>query len=386
MPLEPQAPYISTVEAAKRHHLTHDHVGLLCRKAKVQGRLLGRQWYVNEDSLVEYLKKSEEERQARKVALSKQWRTAWTAAFLGLTVFASSFNYASADLISKPRVAQARDVAKPISLTAIVTKVGEIRNQIPVPTLPTPKEVHVEQAVVNIDKDPAFLSNLITGLLVVGEGVAKTFEQARPDTLRVVYAEDFKPEESQPIEPLSMFFTAAAVNTGAVAATLVAPDVSYEAPHIEPIVTAENLLVGTMLANETLHGINTEMFALYARGLNSFVEILAFDVEAGSHVWSKTFGAFGERYVADLARLNEAQVDFYFAASELLEEQYNSLADAIEDTQVSNSAISVASTNFAPTLTMPGEKQVAAVWDGWIDFLADTFFTHKTGGTETCVT
>ncbi len=94
-------------------------------------------------------------------------------------------------------------------------------------------------------------------------------------------------------------------------------------------------------------------------------------------MWGKTFGMFGERFVSDLARLNDAQVDFYFAAADSLQEKYNSLADAVEESQMSDSSISVASSNFAPTFTIPGKAQVANVWDGLVSFLAETLFTPK---------
>ncbi len=90
MPIEPNPPYISSKIASKKFGITNDHIGLLCRRGKITGLLWGRVWYVNEDSLDEYLKKSLELKEARKQMLSKQWKTAWTAAFLGLLLIGST--------------------------------------------------------------------------------------------------------------------------------------------------------------------------------------------------------------------------------------------------------------------------------------------------------
>ena len=459
MPIEPQAPYISTTEAAKRHHVTHDHVGLLCRRGKVQGMLLGRQWYVNEHSLIEYLKKSSEEKELRKQALSKQWRGAWTAAFVGLSLFAMTAQPAAADYVStRPHVAT---VNEPIatSLSSVTKVVGEIQKQIPAPNIPAqpiglPNLVTQENSFV-------FFKNLHQGVLVVAEAFGVGEDDAT--TFHITYAKDVEPESvaktesittvltaavanvkdttralpvptlsqtavaenfvtgeniargiyiaadaladmlakvapksvapsaptlssetaaievtSETYEPLSMLFTAAATNAGAAAHMLPAPNLSYELPQVEPLLTSENVFAGIVVANETLSSINENMFALYASSVAQVARVAAFDTDALAHVWGKTFGAFGERFVGDMARLNDAQVNFYVAAARTLEDQYNSFADAVEDTQTFDTSISVASVNLVPTLTIPGKSQLASVWDGLVDFLAQTFFTPKT--------
>ncbi|MES2007222.1 MAG: hypothetical protein V4436_03925, partial [Patescibacteria group bacterium] len=351
MPIEPQAPYISSKEASKKYGLTHDHIGLLCRQGKIQGLLWGRMWFISEPSLVSYIQKNSELKEARKEALSKQWRTAWTAAFIGFSLYACSANYAAADFISMPpRVAAAPQAAPSVSLTAIALKVGEIKNQIPTPKLPVAPVV--ASLEVEEQHDSMFFSHVGEGLYIVGEAVAKTFELKPAETFHVVYAKEFEPEvevkeplsalltsavvrakvathalpvlevaytvsaeapvftvknilsglemvrenlniksfplidttphvktvsavtsveqtEVASFEPLSMFFTAAAINASAVAATLPPPLTSYEAPKVEQTLTAENFLAGTMFANETLHRVNDNMLALYVRSFNS---------------------------------------------------------------------------------------------------------------------
>ncbi len=49
--------YISTRRAGKEHNYHSDYIGQLIRGGKVEGRKVGRAWYVREDSLTTYLGK-----------------------------------------------------------------------------------------------------------------------------------------------------------------------------------------------------------------------------------------------------------------------------------------------------------------------------------------
>ncbi len=44
--------YVKASVLAKRYHYTTDYIGQLCRQLKVDAQLVGRAWYVNEDSLL----------------------------------------------------------------------------------------------------------------------------------------------------------------------------------------------------------------------------------------------------------------------------------------------------------------------------------------------
>lgn len=76
-PVEPTHPYISSTEASKRYGITGDHVGLLCRRGKVRAVLVGRMWFVEEDSLTEYLDAVKKKREERHTQLSKEFSKTW---------------------------------------------------------------------------------------------------------------------------------------------------------------------------------------------------------------------------------------------------------------------------------------------------------------------
>lgn len=54
--------YISTRRAAKEHKYSSDYIGQLIRGKKVIGHKVGRSWYVDEDSLADYLGKEGKEK------------------------------------------------------------------------------------------------------------------------------------------------------------------------------------------------------------------------------------------------------------------------------------------------------------------------------------
>src|SRR3989344_8151490 len=47
--------YISANEAAVSSDLTRDYIARLCREEKVKGRQIGKNWYVNQESLASFL-------------------------------------------------------------------------------------------------------------------------------------------------------------------------------------------------------------------------------------------------------------------------------------------------------------------------------------------
>jgi hypothetical protein len=65
-------PLISSTVASSRFGVTNDYVTLLCRQKKVKGSLLGRMWYVDVESLEQFLKQSKAERLAQRQKLSDQ--------------------------------------------------------------------------------------------------------------------------------------------------------------------------------------------------------------------------------------------------------------------------------------------------------------------------
>jgi len=51
--------YIASKKAAKMVSYTNDYVGQLCREGRVKCRRIGREWYVNENSLLEHKKNNQ---------------------------------------------------------------------------------------------------------------------------------------------------------------------------------------------------------------------------------------------------------------------------------------------------------------------------------------
>ena len=46
--------FVKATALAKKYHYTTDYIGQLCRKDKVEAKLIGRAWFVNEDSLINH--------------------------------------------------------------------------------------------------------------------------------------------------------------------------------------------------------------------------------------------------------------------------------------------------------------------------------------------
>src|SRR5690242_6326384 len=65
---------LTSVEAAELFGVTNDYITQLCRKGKVEGRLLGRSWVVGEDSLRAYLADSRSRRLVQREYLSRSFK------------------------------------------------------------------------------------------------------------------------------------------------------------------------------------------------------------------------------------------------------------------------------------------------------------------------
>ena len=57
--------YISSRRAAEIAKYSNDYVGQLCRGGKVTARMMGRTWFVDQESILEHKRTSEEAFQAR---------------------------------------------------------------------------------------------------------------------------------------------------------------------------------------------------------------------------------------------------------------------------------------------------------------------------------
>ncbi len=72
--------YISSRRAAEMSKYSNDYIGQLCRGGKVSARMIGRTWFVDQESLLEHKKTSEEAFQARcKIASRDQQKSFATA-------------------------------------------------------------------------------------------------------------------------------------------------------------------------------------------------------------------------------------------------------------------------------------------------------------------
>lgn len=326
MPIEPQKPYISSKQAAKKFGLTSDHIGLLCRRGKVQALLWGRVWYVSEPSLNSYARKNSEVKELRKRELSKQWRAAWTAAILAL-LFCGVAPQASADYVTV-RV-EPLYIADPTD--SLQDKIKSALQNFEMPAVRPPQlQASVAQVAISV---PAHLFPdvgplLYQGVLELGDITASVIEAGQAP----VYVTYITPPQE---------------DTSAYLAALVE-------------------------ANSFLSDTNEAMFGLYAQSLASVGAAVRFDAEQFVYVWDKTFGAFGKYFVQDLSRLNDIQVSFYFAAAQKIELAYAAFADHADATLTLDSSISVASVSLAP-ITLPGGEIVSDIVDGFKYFAADLF-------------
>ncbi len=326
MPIEPQKPYISSKQAAKKFGLTSDHIGLLCRRGKVQALLWGRVWYVSEPSLNLYAKKNSEVKELRKRELSKQWRAAWTAAILAL-LFCG--------------------VAPQVSADYVTVRVEPLYSAGPADSLQ--------------DKITSALQNF-------------EVPAVHPPQLQASVAQAFVPTPTLALSDLGSLLYQGVLELGDITASVVeagqAPVyVTYITP---PQEDASAYLAALVEANSFLSDTNEAMFGLYAQSLAGVGAAVRFDAEQFVYVWDKTFGAFGEYFVQDLSRLNDMQVSFYFAAAHKIELAYAAFADYADAALTLDSSISVASVSLAP-IALPGGEVVSDIVDGLKYFAADLF-------------
>ena len=64
--------YISASSAAETSDLTRDYVARLCREGKVSGHRIGKNWYVNQESLSSFLLKQNYQKAARREELVRE--------------------------------------------------------------------------------------------------------------------------------------------------------------------------------------------------------------------------------------------------------------------------------------------------------------------------
>src|SRR3569623_871004 len=345
MPVEPQKPYISSKEAARKYDLTYDHIGLLCRRGKIQGLLWGRIWYVSEPSLEDYLKKNLEVKEARKQALSKQWRAAWTAAFLGFVIYSACAGNASADYVTPPPRLNPPPSPLQISVATISAAVGEIEKGVPMPALPQlAAPAPTASPVKPASRGLSFAAYVGEVAVQLAETLADMFApQGAP--VRVVYAKEYVPEAAAQNQ-FANVLDSIKENVAALA-TAPAPDLSYTPAQTAPLFTQENLLAGTEAANGAIGGFNDALFGAYALSISTVAEVAKFDAAQAGFVYDRIFGEFGRQYVSDLTKLNDAQVGFYVSSANALDPGYNTLADALDRAPRLDSSISVVSANYA---------------------------------------
>ena len=64
--------FVAAADAAATFVFTRDYIAILCRTEKVRGRLIGRNWYVDENSLKSFLVNQEHARAKRRIELAAQ--------------------------------------------------------------------------------------------------------------------------------------------------------------------------------------------------------------------------------------------------------------------------------------------------------------------------
>src|SRR4051812_29559995 len=64
--------YVAAAEAGAQVNLSRDYIAKLCREGKVRGRRIGKNWFVEIDSLSNFLGQNAEEKNSRNEKLSEQ--------------------------------------------------------------------------------------------------------------------------------------------------------------------------------------------------------------------------------------------------------------------------------------------------------------------------
>ncbi|MBI2610881.1 excisionase family DNA-binding protein [Candidatus Kaiserbacteria bacterium] len=73
------ARYISATEAAELANLSRDYVARLCKEGRLSGKRVGKHWYVNRDSLQEFVLRQEHARAKRRDELTRERREEYRA-------------------------------------------------------------------------------------------------------------------------------------------------------------------------------------------------------------------------------------------------------------------------------------------------------------------
>jgi hypothetical protein len=90
MSLENQKIRITSAAASSRFGVTNDYVTLLCRQKKIDGVLIGRDWFVDPESLAAFLKKTEAEKKNQREALAEKLRQEYKKSSQAITSAASA--------------------------------------------------------------------------------------------------------------------------------------------------------------------------------------------------------------------------------------------------------------------------------------------------------
>ncbi len=324
MPQEPQAPFISSTEAAKRFNLTNDHIGLLCRKQKVQGTLLGRLWYVSEPSLAAYIQKNAEVQATRRKALSQQLRTMRVVGLLALSLFVYSGGEAKAQVPAGPQLHVEQIIPEPVAPepTLIEKSVVQIKNSFTsIPPIKPIAAAALAPQVPEVRTGQSFAAAVVDGAQGVGEtlGAIKIpnifAKHERAHTVHIVHAKEvFYGQDGQP----ALIAAVAGADSGDSLATLIA-------------------------INQRLTEANKIMFGIYADSLAWLARAAVFDAEQVAYVADKTFGEFGRQFTHDVYVFGDAQTNFYIQSAAALAVAYNIIADISDAAPTLTASISVAS-------------------------------------------
>lgn len=77
--------YISSRRAAEMSKYSNDYIGQLCRGGKVVAKMIGRNWFVDQDSLIQHKKNSDEAFEARARIVCQNQQKVFTLAQAGVT-------------------------------------------------------------------------------------------------------------------------------------------------------------------------------------------------------------------------------------------------------------------------------------------------------------
>ena len=126
--------YISASEAAVAADLTRDYIARLCRDEKVKGRRIGKNWYVEPNSLFKFLGHKEVQKTVRNENLSKERLR--------------EYHKSEAPIVTEARPKEVAEVVKEKTLDVGLRIPGRTTSQIsPIqkPQLDTPRHVPIRE-------------------------------------------------------------------------------------------------------------------------------------------------------------------------------------------------------------------------------------------------